>query len=554
MPNRSILFMVLLTAAAALCAQEDGPLPWRWFFVQQNPRDAKTVTAIKGLVDTAAAHGLNGMVLSGGLDALDRWKPEQLDQLKDLRDYCKVKGIEIIPCIFSVGYGGGALGFDPNLAAALPVTMPLRIDNGRAVPVTTDADAIRNGDMESSAGGRLADYRFHDQPGKITFIDTDVKVSGKASLRFQDFRNSPHGHGRIMQEVTVKPGYAYRLELMLKTEDLQPSGIFQFLVLRNDDKHATVASTRPPIKPTMDWQTMHFDFINFADETLLVYVGVWKAVSGKFWIDDMSLKEQGSLAGIVRRKGTPLTLTNADGTVTYTEGRDFAEIRNDARLEAITILDRNAIKDGDELRLNCYKAPFIGHGWGRQISLCMSNPALFEYYERQAKLMMEIVPSTRVLLSMDEIRNGGGCLTCRQSGRSMAEILGACVTRQHDILKAVNPAIEVLVWSDMFDPDHNAHDNYYGVVGDFTGSYKYIPKDIIIACWWFKNHKQSLGFFAGEGFRTFGASYYDADDLANPAAWLAALKETKGAAGIMYTTWQKKYTLLAPFGDLVSGK
>jgi len=30
------------------------------------------------------------------------------------------------------------------------------------------------------------------------------------------------------------------------------------------------------------------------------------------------------------------------------------------------------------------------------------------------------------------------------------------------------------------------------------------------------------------------------------------LAHTPGALGIMYTTWENKYKLLAPFGDLVS--
>ena len=54
------------------------------------------------------------------------------------------------------------------------------------------------------------------------------------------------------------------------------------------------------------------------------------------------------------------------------------------------------------------------------------------------------------------------------------------------------------------------------------------------------------------GFLTLGAAYYDGDDLSNPRGWLDALQVTPGAMGIMYTTWQNKYGLLADFGDLVS--
>gem|GEM_PF-4133729 len=47
---------------------------------------------------------------------------------------------------------------------------------------------------------------------------------------------------------------------------------------------------------------------------------------------------------------------------------------------------------------------------------------------------------------------------------------------------------------------------------------------------------------------------YDGDTLENPRAWLEVLNRTPKAVGIMYTTWQDKYELLSPFGDLITGK
>ena len=56
------------------------------------------------------------------------------------------------------------------------------------------------------------------------------------------------------------------------------------------------------------------------------------------------------------------------------------------------------------------------------------------------------------------------------------------------------------------------------------------------------------------GFKTLAGAYYDAHTLENPKGWLEALDGTPGAVGIMYTTWQDKYTLLGPFGDLTHGQ
>jgi hypothetical protein len=138
---------------------------------------------------------------------------------------------------------------------------------------------------------------------------------------------------------------------------------------------------------------------------------------------------------------------------------------------------------------------------------------------------------------------------------SMGQILGDTLTKQFNLLRAVNPQAEVFVWSDMLDPNHNANPErkwYYLSEGTFTDSWKYIPKELNIICWYYEKRIPSLKHFSSLGFRTMAGSYYDADDLENPKGWLEALDATPGASGILYTTWLNKYELLPAFGDLVS--
>jgi len=150
------------------------------------------------------------------------------------------------------------------------------------------------------------------------------------------------------------------------------------------------------------------------------------------------------------------------------------------------------------------------------------------------------------------VRAGGTCEACRAQKKSMAEILGGCVTRQYEMITKASPGAQVYVWSDMFDPNHNAHGKYYLAEGDFSGSWKYLPKDMVIACWYHKVRNESLQHFSKLGFRTIGAAYYDADDLTTSRQWLESLRATPRARGIMYTTWRNKYGLLAAFGDMVA--
>ena len=408
---------------------------------------------------------------------------------------------------------------------------------------------LTNGDLEEHADHRFAGFDFNDGPGVVSFAEGDA-VSGKSSIRFELAGANEHGHGRIAQQVAVEPGHIYRFSFKVKTEDLEPISRLKAMVYVEGRE---LASLHPRVEATQDWTEITLDFINTSQDKVFLYAGIWGGKAGKFWLDDLRFYQYGSLADIARREGTPLQLKSRDRDAVFIEGEDFAAIQCRRQLDQVDLLPGSAIREGEQLELACYKIPYVSHSWGRQISLCMSNPALYEYWEAQARKLYEIVPYKKVLLAMDEIRNGGGCALCRQRGISMAEILGDCISRQYAVFKAIDPEIEVLTWSDMLDPAHNARDQYYGVVGDYTGSWNFVPRDLTMMCWYHRIRDKSLEFFAGQGFRTFGAAYYDGDDLSNPQEWLASLKDTPAAQGIMYTTWERKYELLAGFGDLLSG-
>lgn len=232
------------------------------------------------------------------------------------------------------------------------------------------------------------------------------------------------------------------------------------------DGHA-LAEVYPDVKPTQDWTELVLDYANGEHQEVALYVGIWEGKSGRFWLKDLAFREYADLSDIPRREGTPMTLRSSERDKVFEEGRDFQPIRCLQQLDAVPLSPGSSIRDGEHLELSCYKIPYVTHPWGRQISLCMSNPKLYDYWESQARRLYEIVKFKRFLLSMDEIRNGGGCAACQASGLSMAQILGTCITRQIAMLKGLDPEMEVLIWSDMLDPAHNARDRYYGVVGGF---------------------------------------------------------------------------------------
>jgi hypothetical protein len=179
----------------------------------------------------------------------------------------------------------------------------------------------------------------------------------------------------------------------------------------------------------------------------------------------------------------------------------------------------------------------------------MGEPALYEIFDHEAKLLAERLHPRRVFLNMDEVRMGGTCAACR--GLDMAQLLGDCVSRQAAAIRRYSPGAQVYVWSDMFDPNHNAKPHYYLVEGDYTGSWKHLPKDLTIAVWGGAPREKSLRFFADQGFETLVACYYDADNLDDVKGWVNAARGLPRVRGFMYTPWERKYALLPAFGDLL---
>jgi len=549
----SFLAVPLALLLTAVSVAAEPVLPCRWVYVSRNLRTDNDVAEVGEIVRTAAAHGLTGMVLSAGLDHLDLKPPEFFTRLEAVKAACRERGVEIIPIIFSAGYGGSVLAHDENLAAGLPVEDALFVVQGRQARLAADPPVgLVNGGFEQHEGHRVAGYRFHDKPGEISFVDTEVRRAGQVSLRFQGFTKDQYRHGRLMQEVAVRPHRCYRVTCWVKTDGLEPEGHFLVQVLA---KGRYIAPSRPRIASTADWHRVTTGFNSLEYDQVAVYVGTWGAERGRFWVDDLAVEEVG-LVNVLRRPGTPVTVRGeASGTV-YEEGRDYAPIA-DPRLNfrydhdgpAIAILEGGRIADGERLRVGYYHGVAVNDG---QVSVCMSEPKVYDIWRDQVRLIHRHLAPARYLLSMDEIRAGGSCQACKSRQMTMGEILGDCITRQVGLIRQVNPKAEVWCWSDMLDPHHNAHGDYYMVEGDFAGSWQHVPKDLGIVCWYFDKREPSLKHFSSLGFRTLAGAYYDGDDLENPMGWLSAVRQAPGACGIMYTTWRHKYALLAPFGDLVS--
>jgi hypothetical protein len=550
--NKNLFFIFLCLVALrvqAAPARLADRFVWVFGWGLQKDED---VTEISKLLATAGQHHLNGAVVSFGLDTLSQKSPDFFRRLRAIDRSCEENSLELIPSIFSVGYGS-ALASDPNLAEGLPVeAAPFLAQGNEARLAPTKAVQFKNGGFEEFKGDTFSGFDFHDQPGTVSFADTEVRHSGRASLRLENFTANQYGHGRVMQSIHVQPHRCYRITLWVKTDGLQPANAFHLEVLAGENERE-LAPREFHIQSSTDWRklTMIFNSLNF--DKVSIYAGLWGGKAGKVWLDDWNVEEAGPV-NVLRRPGTPVTVRSEDGATIYAEGKDYAPLqspnlapwRDNGEAAPLKLLPGSRIRDGDRLRVSWYHSMVI---YDSQVTVCMAEPELYEIFDREAKLLVETLHPNSVLLNMDEIRMGGTCQACR--GRNMGELLGECITKEAAILRNYSPSLQIYIWSDMLDPNHNAHGNYYLVDGDFAGSWDHVPKNLIMAVWGSEPEEASLKFFSSRGSRTLVACYYDADDLKDVEGWLKLAPQTPKLRGFMYTPWQKKYSLLPAFGDLL---
>jgi len=549
-------------------APQPQPLPRRWFSAHHGVADPAQRQALIRLIGTAADHGCNGLLLSTGMFEFRIKDPATVEGLRAVKAACDGRGVQLIPCIPGVGWGGALWNEDPYLIAGVPVKgTPLVVRNGLIVLEPDAPTLIPDGDFEQFAGDTFPGLTT-DAPGRSTFADAAVRHSGAASLRMENVGRATEGYRmcRVGREVALTPNRCYRLSAWFRAQDLASSDAVNLYVFGPDLQW-------PPLPfrdisgpgRTSDWTYRGYLINSWGHSKAFAYAGLWGAQEndpGKLWVDDFRLEEVGPNVA-VRRPGTPVVLREEGSGQLLVEGQDYVFPVEPHPQHwwpgysgpDIRVLPDGpaALKEGDRLRADWYQ-PVVG----ASTHICMSEPKLYDIYREWITLIDRELKPSAYLLSMDEVRGGCTCALCKSRGMTNGEILADCVNRQFEIIRSISPQADVLVWGDMFDPNMNATaGDFWWVPGGFPESWKTLKRDVIIACWSDlpirePQIKASLQHFSGLGFKTLGAAYYDAGNLDGARVWLDELSRTPGACGIMYTTWQDCYDLLPAFGDMVS--
>ena len=550
-----------------------GVLPDRFFFFWGDLVRPERWAKFSALVQTAAAHGLNGVVLECNAENAFRWDEAKKARYREARRLCEEAGVAIIPQVWSVGYGSMFSYSQDFVETSLLRGLPYVVRNGRLVFEHEEAP-IGNAGFEKVGGdGRIEGWEA-DEPGRVVMSSARGAHGGLRCVEFvPGAAVSRHKHARLYRKVEISPFRRYRFSAWVRQREPAPGAFRPFLRVQVCGPNGETIGSSIVTNDVEDcdaWQRYWADFYTGTNSFVRVYVGAWEREGeerpwldeGRFWVDDVELTTL-PITKVPRGAGAPFAIKNLRTGRICQKGVDYAtplpmadcRIRPDDPPVDIRVLGNGTLREGDRVRIAAAlpaQARIFDKSPYGQYSACMSDPELYAYFARSAAAVEELLHPDKWMLSMDEIRAGGTCRACRARQTDMAHILGDCLTRQFRTIREVHPNAEVYVWSDMLDPVHNARDGYYACRGTFEGVWNLIPKELVIVCWWKAKRDISMPFFNRLGFRTLAGAYYDAKDLDGCREWLETCRGNDLCRGMMYTTWKDRHELLGAFGDLIS--
>lgn len=532
--------LVAALAAATACAQPQA-MPDRLLYCPTNLQVDENVTKLEGLFERAGAAGYTGVLLADSKFARLGDLPDRyFVNARRVREAARGAGLEIIPAVFPVGYSNDLLWHDPNLAEALPVRDALFVvEGGAASPAPDPPVSLPGSDMSD-----LSAWSWHD--------DTVVADDGAALVADPGGRNA-----RIVQRLALRPFRQYHVSVRVRTESFRGTPEVKALALREGREPVSLVYSSLGVKADQGWTTHHAVFNTLEHTDVSLYLGCWDGSTGSLWWDDAQIEEVG-LVNLVRREGAPFSVRletlGGEGELLQ-EGVDYEPVADPLMgvkpwpgeytvwHEPPLIRLLRPLPDGARLRVSYHHVVTVYEG---QVMICPSEARTAELLRDQARRMHELWNAPGYFMSHDEIRCLNQDEACRGREMSAGEILADNVRECIGILREVAPEARIYVWSDMFDPKHNAHEDYYLVRGSLTGSWEGLDAAVIVACWYFDRRRESVGWFASRGNPILAAGYYDGP-VDRVRGWLDAAAGVEGFRGVMYTTWVGGYEDLEGF-------
>ena len=531
-----IMAIVPLVCAARKMPSEtvkSGGVLAKYFYYSADLGDGKNIAKLEEVWQRALKAGYAKVVLADGkFDTMDLQSPEYFQNVLRVKKIAQQLNFEVIPAIFSIGYSALLLAHNPNLAEAVPVrNVPYVVRNGVANIDSADQPSLANGNFRSLEGWINI--------SNVLLDHGTVKVMPVAP------------ESRLSQAIKVKPFRQYHLTLRIRTENFR--GITHVALMSGWWWRRSLNANEPVVQSNQDWTSYEIVFNSLDYDTVLLALVVdGTGRKGFLWFKDVKVEEIGFL-NITRRDNTPIIVQNERGQV-LEEGKDFKPVNDPKSMSGwwekpyhVPPILETSLPEGTRLRVSYYHSLAVRPG---EVMICPSEKKTRELLKRVFEKVHEVWGAKSYFMQHDEIRVLGWDPACVGSGKTTGQILADNLKACTRIIKTECPDCQIYVWSDMFDPFHNAvRKNYYLVKDGLPGSWEGLDKNVIVANWNSGHAADSLRFFQKKGNKQIIAGYYDKLPGEFPL-WCDQLnKDSRNVVGIMYTTWQKKYDDLSNFSS-----
>lgn len=523
-----------------------------------------------------AAHdaGANGVILADpkisiwpgyGRHDRRRW----LGRARALRDAAHDLDMEFVLSTDPLGYCSSLLSYDVSMAAGIPVRSAPMVVRGRTLEPVETAE-LRNGSFERHHGDTVTGWRYQDEPGTATRVDTSVHHDGAASLKLL----ATGGDTRVFGSVKVKRFQQYLLTFWVRTENLTADWLGPHVASMNGrmrlvdqlwSRHGREGTyLQSALHLTMGWTQMRMSFNSRELRRVDLGLGAWGHEGGTLWLDDVRIQAVPTL-NLIRRPDLPVTLVDASGRH-LREGRDVGRVR-DAKLGRISwtgnydtyhrpprvrVTAGSRLRPGDVVRLSGQAATVTAAG---QVACSWNHPEVLDLVRRIHAANVRALDPDGIMLDVDEVR-GGGWDPQDERFRTSAQALGHHVVRVIRDLRRIAPGLPVYSWGDMFDPTMNAVRHYYQVRGSLVGSWRALRPGMLTIINWNSGRDlraegaSSVKHWADLGFRQVVAGFYDEPVADNHDAWVTAVGDNPRVIGSLYTTWEDDFSALPEFGAL----
>jgi len=503
--------------------------PQLWLYYSTNLLVDANIDQLQRVWRQAAADGYTHILFSDSklarLDDLGSIENHYFQNLQRTRQIATQLGLQIVPSLFQIGYSNDILFNNPSLAEGLPVRDVSFVVHSQTAQVVFDPTAAL--------------------PERPTWHDPSVNIYGLMAINglMATVENNPN-NARLVFSKTLIPFHCYHIQVWIRTQDY--TGEPQILVLASNNMNLQYESLG--VRRSQPWQRYDVVFDTLNNTRVNIYFGVWGGAKGTLQWRNWKME----LAGLVNPLSRPGAPTTIEG---YEQGKDYAPISDpncgtrpypgeyQSWHNPVNIQFLRPIPDGTIVRVSWFYPPIFYDG---QVSADLGDPSFRQLLAHEAQLVRTALPSAGYMMSFDEIRVLGWDDAEQQTNETPGQELADAAHYCTGLLDGAT----AYTWSDMFDPYHNAHNNYYLVNGDLSGSWKGLEPQIVIFNWNSEHCRESLNFFSNLGHQQIIAGYYDGP-LSDLAAWMAAARGVPGIIGYMYTTWRGDYSKIDTFARMV---